>query len=101
MANRQMVTFHEVLSQHFPVCVSQMFLKKCFRVVGHVVTFDQVFDATLSGFMIRGSTDDAGVCIIGGNPLVSNNIITGNSNGVRLSDGSTAVICGNRIRNNW
>jgi len=67
---------------------------------GCVVTLDHVFDSTLSGFMIRGSSDSAGICINGGTPLISSNIVTGNLTGIEATNGSSAIICGNRINNN-
>ena len=56
-----------------------------------------------SGFTVTpasGSTATIGIQVIGGSPLVKNNIVSGFADGIRLLSGTTALVCGNRIQNN-
>jgi len=71
---------------------------------GCPVTAQEVTDTELSGFTIQpasGFIVEQGVCVFGGSPLIKNNIVQGFSHrGVSITSGSTALVCGNRVRNN-
>ena len=44
MADRQVVAFHKILSQHLPVSVPNVFLVKRFGIIGHIITRDHLCD---------------------------------------------------------
>lgn len=70
---------------------------------GDVVTATAITNTEFAGFTVENSgtnTGDAGFQIDGGSPLIRDNIIQGNTDGIRLTGSSTAFICGNTVRNN-
>lgn len=72
------------------------------------LTINNVTDAQISGLTIRqaplviaGSNATGGIHIIGGSPVVRDNIIKGCTDyGIRIEGGSTAFLCGNIIQDN-
>lgn len=68
-----------------------------------VVTANYVTNSRLEGFQITGcgtNTYDAGVFLWGGNLMVNNNRIIGNTNGVWIVAGSSAIVRNNVIEGN-
>ena len=69
--------------------------------IREVVDAENVTNAQLDGFTIRGAgTDMPGVKIDNSSVVISNNLITDNTDGIHLQSGSTGVIRNNIIRNN-
>ena len=72
------------------------------------VFFDQVTEGGIYGFTITNGLYDSGggIHVSGGNPVIADNIITGNEaangngGGISCAGGSTATIDGNTISNN-
>lgn len=70
---------------------------------GDVVTATSVTNMEFAGFTVENSgtnSGDAGFQIDGGSPFIRDNIIQGNTDGIRLTGSSTAFICGNTVRDN-
>lgn len=68
-----------------------------------VVTASHVTDVEFSGFTVENSgsgSNDAGFSILGGSPLIKDNLVRDNTDGIRVLGDSTAILCGNVIRNN-
>ncbi|RLB00337.1 MAG: hypothetical protein DRG83_11690 [Deltaproteobacteria bacterium] len=68
-----------------------------------VVIARSLTKCTFDGFSVKGSADGsfyAGIKIYGGSPVISNNLITENTNGIYIEGNSSAIIRNNTIKKN-